>query len=312
MTYGKGKFQYELVDNWAKLPAGESFFDVGGVCTDPQGRVYVLSRSAYPISVFNRDGSLVTRWGQGHFARAHGSCIGPDGAIWCTDDRNHTVSKFTPEGKLLKTLGTKDQPSDTGYREGGDLFERIASITHGGGPFNRPTGVAIAPSGELYISDGYANARIHRFSADGGALISSWGEPGPGPSQFRLPHNLTVDRFNRVWVADRENHRVQIFREDGKFLNQWTDLFRPTDVRIDAEDIVYVSELCMRVSIFTIDGQPLARWGNEQHAADNRLFMAPHVIAVDPWGDLYVGEVAMTHAKVDRGARTVQKFARKR
>jgi sugar lactone lactonase YvrE len=117
---------------------------------------------------------------------------------------------------------------------------------HGGAPFNRPTGVAIAPSGEIYIADGYGNARVHRFTAEG-ELISSWGEPGPGPSQFRLPHHLCVDKTNRVWVADRENSRVQIFREDGKFITQWTDLFRPTAVCIDKDDIVYVSELCMRI-----------------------------------------------------------------
>jgi len=310
MLYGKGKYRYELVEGWAKLPAGESFMDVGGVCTDPQGRVYVLSRTEYPITVFDRDGHLVSRWGKGIFARAHGSCIAPDGSIWCTDDRNHTVCKYTPEGTLLKTLGTKDKPSDTGYHEAADLFERIASITHGGAPFNRPTGVAIAPSGEIYIADGYGNARVHRFTAEG-ELISSWGEPGPGPSQFRLPHHLCVDKTNRVWVADRENSRVQIFREDGKFITQWTDLFRPTAVCIDKDDIVYVSELCMRISVFTIDGELLARWGNDGDLGENRLLVAPHVLTVDSQGDLYLGEVAMTHAKLNRGARTLQKFARR-
>jgi sugar lactone lactonase YvrE len=311
MLYGQGKYRFELVDGWAKLPAGESFMDVGGVCTDPQGRVYVLSRTEYPITVFDRDGKMVSRWGKGLFARAHGSCIGPDGSIWCTDDRNHTVSKFTPEGKLLKTLGTKGTPSDTGYHEAADLFERIASITHGGPPFNRPTGIAFAPSGEIYIADGYGNARVHRFSAEG-ELIASWGEPGPGPSQFRLPHNLCVDKSNRVWVADRENSRIQIFREDGKFLSQWTDLFRPTGVCIDKDDIVYVSELCMRISVFDLDGKLLARWGNDGNMGEDRLFVAPHVITVGDRGDLYVGEVAMTHAKLNRGARTLQKFARRR
>jgi DNA-binding beta-propeller fold protein YncE len=310
MLYGQGKYRYELVQGWAKLPAGESFMDVGGVCTDPRGHVYVLSRTEYPITVFDRDGTMVSRWGKGVFARAHGSCIGPDGSIWCTDDRNHTVSKFTPEGTLLKTMGTKDKPSDTGYHEAADLFERLASITHGGPPFNRPTGVAFSPSGEIYIADGYGNARVHRFSADG-QLISSWGEPGPGPSQFRLPHHLWVDKSSRVWVADRENSRVQIFREDGKFLTQWTNLFRPTGVCIDKDDIVYVSELCMRVSVFNMDGELLARWGNDGNTKEDRLFVAPHVITVDDRGDLYVGEVAMTHAKLNRGARTLQKFARK-
>jgi len=272
--------------------------------------VYVLSRSEQPISVFDRQGAVVTRWGKGFFQRAHGSCIAPDGSLYCTDDRNHTVSKFTPAGALLQTLGTKDQPSDTGYREAQDLWERIASITHGGPPFNRPTGIGVAPSGELYVVDGYANARVHRFTAQGD-LIASWGGPGPGPSQFRLPHNVWVDSSSRVWVTDRENHRIQIFREDGKFLTQWTDLFRPTDLCIDREGIVYVSELCRRVSVFTLEGELLARWGNEQHAPDAPLFVAPHAIAIDSQGSLYVGEVSMTHAKVNKGVNTVQKFIRR-
>ncbi len=310
MIYGQGKFKYELIDRWAQLPEGESFMDVGGVCVDARDCVYVLSRSAYPISVFDREGSIVSRWGKGHFQRAHGSCIGPDGSLYCTDDRNHTVSKFTPEGTLLMTLGTKGKPSDTGYREASDLFERIASITHGGPPFNRPTGIAIAPSGAMFIVDGYGNARVHRFTPEGN-LIASWGGPGPGPSQFRLPHNVWVDRLNRVWVVDRENHRIQIFREDGTFVTQWTDLFRPTDVCIDKDNIVYVSELCRRISIFTIEGELLARWGNEAQPADQPLFVAPHALAVDSRGDLYVGEVSLTHAKVDKGPNTLQKFARR-
>lgn len=309
MLYGKGTYRYELVDGWAKLPEGDSFFDVGGVCVDAQDRVYVLSRSAQPITLFDRDGRIVLRWGQGFFGRAHGSCVGPDGSFYCTDDRKHVVTKFTPiGGTILMALGTKDKPSDTGYRDTPHLFERIASITHGGPPFNRPTGVAISPTGDIYVSDGYANARIHRFNAKG-ELISSWGEPGPGPSQFRLPHNLWVDRASRVWVADRENSRIQIFREDGKFLTQWTDLIRPTDVCIH-EDAVFVTELCRRVSIFNLDGELLSRWGNEQHTVESPLFYAPHAVAVDSRGDLYVGEVSMTESKVDRGSRALQKFAR--
>ena len=310
MLYGQGKYRYELVDGWAKLPQGESFFDVGGVCVDARDRVYVLSRGTYPITIFDRDGTLVNSWGKGLFGRAHGSCAGPENTIFCTDDRKHTVRRFTPEGTVLMTLGSEDKPSDSGYREARDLFERIASITRGGGPFNRPTGVALSPTGEIYISDGYGNAQIHRFSAKG-EYKSSWGGPGPGPSQFRLPHNLWVDKSSRVWVADRENSRIQIFREDGKFITQWTDLIRPTDVFIDNNDTVYVTELCMRVSIFTLDGELLTRWGNEGHAAESPLFLAPHTITGDSRGDLYIGEVSMTHAKVDRGGRALQKFARR-
>ncbi|NIM44588.1 MAG: hypothetical protein GTN80_02625 [Nitrososphaeria archaeon] len=206
-------------------------------------------------------------------------------------------------------MGTKDKPSDTGHREAPDLWERIASIKRGGPPFNRPTGVALSSTGEIYVSDGYGNARIHKFSQDG-KLLFSWGEPGPAPGQFRLPHSIRIDKQDRVWVTDRENSRIQIFSDKGEFLTQWTDVIRPTDVFVD-DEIVYVSELCKRISVFTTEGKLLARWGNENHDVNDPLFVAPHVIAIDSRGDLYVGEVAMTHSKIDRGSRTIQKFTRK-
>jgi len=312
MPYGSGKYTYELVDGWAKLPEGESFLDVCGLAVDSQDRVYILNRSAHPVMVFNREGNLLTTWGEGFFKRAHGSCIGPDGSVYCTDDGHHIVSKFTPQGKLLMTLGNKDQPSDTGFvhTPGMTMTACLPTIKRGGTPFNRPTGVAISPSGEIYVSDGYGNARVHKFSPDG-SLLLSWGEPGDAPGQFKLPHSIWVDKQERVWVPDRENGRIQIFNAQGEFLDQWTELGRPTDIFIDEEEAVYVSELTQRVSIFASDGKLLARWGSQEQDKETALFLAPHTIAVDSHGDIYVGEVAKTFAKIDRGSRTVQKFARR-
>ena len=310
MPYGAGKYTYELVDGWAKLPEGESFRDVGGIAIDDTNdRVYILNRSDHPIMVLDRAGNLLNMWGEGFFNRAHGSCLGPDGSLYCTDDRNHIVAKFTPEGKLLMTLGTKGQASDTGYFRTFDFWESLARIQRGAPPFNRPTGVALNSSGEIYIADGYGNARIHKFTSDG-KLLFSWGEPGGAPGQFRLPHNIWIDKQERIWISDRENSRIQIFNSQGEFITEWTDVIRPTDIFIDDEETVYVSELCLRVSIFTIDGKLLVRWGNEGKDKETALFHAPHAIAVDSRGDLYVGEVSMTHAGVDKGPRTVQKFAR--
>ena len=310
MPYGAGKYTYELVDGWAKLSEGGSFKDVGGISTDAQDRVYILNRSERPIMVFDREGNRLTSWGEGFFNRAHGSCIGPDNSVYVTDDRSHIVAKFTPEGELLMTLGTKDQPTDTGYTRTFDFWESLARITRGAPPFNRPTGVALNSAGEIYVADGYGNARMHKFSPDG-KLLFSWGGPGGDPGQFRLPHNIWLDKRDRVWLADRENNRVQIFDAKGKFLSEWNDLIRPTDVFIDDQETVYISELCLRVSIFTIDGKLLARWGNEGKEKEKALFHAPHAIAVDLRGDLYVGEVSMTYAGVDKGPNTIQKFARK-
>lgn len=309
MAYGSGKYQYELVDDWAKLPEGWSFRDIGGIAIDKQDRIYILNRSEHPIIVLNRDGSLVHSWGEGFFKRAHGSCISPDNSIYCTDDGIHIVAKFTLNGQLLKTLGTAGQASDTGYVQSFEFYDSLRRIVRGAPPFNRPTGVSISSKDEIYVSDGYGNARIHKFNADG-KLLFSWGEPGGEPGQFRLPHSVRVDKRDRVWVVDRENHRIQIFDADGKFLKQWTDLVRPTDIFIDKEDTVYVSEVSNRVSIFTIDGKLLARWGNTATTKEDFLFQAPHAIAVDSHADIYVGDVSMTYTKVDRGLRTIHKFAR--
>jgi DNA-binding beta-propeller fold protein YncE len=309
VRYGSEKYSYDLVEDWAQLPDGYSFRDVCGIAVDRRDRVYVLNRSKRPVMVFDRDGCFLSSWGEGHFTRAHGSFISPDDAIYCTDDQNHTVTKFDLNGNVLMVLGTKNQPSDTGYRQGPNLFESLASITHGGPPFNRPTGVALASNGNIFVSDGYGNARIHKFSPDGTFMLS-WGAPGRALGQFRLPHSIWVDRFDRVWIPDRENSRIQIFNSKGEFVTQWTDLIRPTDLCIDKEDVVYVSELPRRVSIFTMEGELLARWGNEGHDLNDPLFMAPHAIAIDSHGDLYVGEVVMTTEKIDRGSRTIQKFKR--
>ena len=309
MPYGTGKYTYELVDNWAKMPAGWSFRDIGGISTDARDRVYILNRSEYPIVVLDREGNLLDKWGKDFFNRAHGSCIGPDGSIYCTDDRNHIVARFTPRGELLATLGTRGQANDTGYVRTWDFWESLATIQWGAPPFNRPTGVAVTPAGVIYIADGYGNARVHKFSPDG-ELLLSWGEPGGAPGQFRLPHNIWVDKQERVWISDRENSRIQIFNSEGKFLDEWTDVIRPTDVFIDDDDVVYISEFSLRVSIYTIDGQLLSRVANRSNDKEAALFHAPHALAVDAHGDLYVGEVSLTNAGVDKGTRTIQKFAR--
>jgi hypothetical protein len=119
-----------------------------------------------------------------------------------------------------------------------------------------------------------------------------------------------VDGEDRVWVADRENHRVQIFDAEGVFLDQWTDVMRPTHVYMDDAGTVYVSELCRRISIFSPGGELLARWGNEGRDRETPLLYGPHVMTVDSRGDLYVGEVAQSYGKTDRGFNTIQKFVR--
>lgn len=311
MILEAGEYSYELVEGWAKVPRGWSFMDVCGLSIDKEDHVYVLSRSDRPVSIFDRGGNLLSYWGQDFFKHAHGSCGSPSGNVFCTDDVRHVVAEFTPGGKLLRVLGNLDQPSDTGYSvQPGGTPASIDTIVRGGPPFNRPTGVTVAPWGEIYVSDGYGNCRVHRFAADG-TLLQSWGEPGKSPGQFRLPHCVEIDNLDRVWVSDRENGRFQIFDRYGNFLEQWSGFSRPTDLWFDQEGTIYISELNQRVTLMNMKGDLLARWGTPGEDKKTAFFVSPHTIAVDSLGDIYVGEVSMTTSQINQGAMTVKKLVRK-
>jgi DNA-binding beta-propeller fold protein YncE len=320
------EFGYEADERWAKVPPGRGWTEVAGVATDSRDRVYVFNRGEHPVMVFDRDGTFLTSWGEGLFARPHGIVIGPDDAVYCTDDLGHSVRKFTPDGLLLLPLAGSGTPSDTGATS-----MDYRTILQAGPPFHYPTNVALSPEGELYVSDGYGNARVHKFSADG-RLLFSWGEPGDGPGRFRLPHGIAVDRHETVFVADRENSRIQLFTADGTYLSEWTDVARPCHVFLDGAGNVYVAELGFRagmwpgttapadapggrVSIFDRHGNLQARWGSGRSPCAPGDFFAPHGICVDSRGDIYVGEVVMSaggsRGLVSTTCHTLQKFTRK-
>jgi len=318
---------YEVVEGWEQLPPGYQHRDVAGVAVDAEDRVFLICRGDHPIIVYDHRGRFLGSWGEGEFTyRTHGITVGPDNMLYCTDDGNHTVRKFTPDGKLLMTLGTMNSPSDTGY-DGKDS----ATVTRAAGPFNRPTNIAVGPKGDLYVSDGYGNCRVHRFSPSG-ELKQSWGVSGTGPGQFHLPHGIAVATDGRVFVCDRENDRIQIFSPDGEYLGEWTDTQRPTHLVFDAQGRAYVSELWWhqgqtsqrhgpiqdarygRVSVYDKDGRVLARWGSAEACAPGS-FAAPHGLAVDSSRAIYVSEVTWTFA-VSRGhvpeaCHTFQKFTPK-
>ncbi len=249
-TVGSGKYRYKPVPDWARLPAGWSFVEVVGIAVDSRDRAFVFCRGEHPVIVFEPDGTFVRSWGEGTFVRPHGITIGPDDEVWCTDDQDHTVRKFCADGKLLLTLGKSGRCSETGI-EGMDY----RTIKNPGPPFNLPTNLAIAPSGELYVTDGYGNARVHKFSAEG-KLLFSWGAPGDAPGQFNLPHGIAIDRTGRVYVADRENSRIQIFSPEGKFLQQWTDTGRPMQISFDADDRAFVCDVGFRAGLFPFHVPP--------------------------------------------------------
>ncbi len=301
-TFGSGDLRYNVLDNWAKKPRGWPYTDVVGVAVDSRDRVYVLTRSAHPVMVFDGDGAFVRSWGEGRFVWPHGISIDADDHVWCADGGDHTVTMWDREGNLLRTLGKPGVCSDTGY-----TGESLWGVKRGAGPFNRPTKAVVAPSGDIYVTDGYGNARVHRFSASG-ELKQSWGEPGSAPGQFVLPHALAVDDSGKVYVADRQNNRIQIFSADGQLLTIWDHFVLPTDIAFDAKGHIYVTELAHRLSICDMTGKPLAQWGGDEQSNDAGMFMWPHCVACDARGVLYIGEVGDTQG-FDRGARMVQKFA---
>ena len=179
-TVGTGKYTYQVIENWAKLPAGQTFGNTSAVTTDSRDRVYVFQRKDPPVMIFDWEGNFLDSWGAGVITDPHGICIHDD-IVYLTDRSDSVALKFTLEGKPLQILGDRGVHSDTGGERPGDLVPRAA------GPFNYPTELVPSPSGDLYVSDGYRNARVHRFSGDG-RLISSWGEPGKeGPNQFHCP-----------------------------------------------------------------------------------------------------------------------------
>jgi DNA-binding beta-propeller fold protein YncE len=270
--------------------------------------------------VFDRAGNLVHHGGEDGltFDLAHSLYIDNADSVFVLSHHGHHIMKFDRDGELMLTLGERGKPSDTGYTKEGRVpaspwasgggLPIINGVGHAGPPFNQPTDIAVAPGGDIFVSDGYRNCRVHKFDPDG-RLLKSWGEPGnakdlrnttDGPGLFHTPHGIWVEG-ERVYVLDRENNRIQIFTTDGEFISMWINLERPTDMFVDRAGVAYVSELEDHISILDLDGNLLGRFGSERSNAPGK-FWGPHCIWVDSQGDLYVGEVL-------EGQR-LQKFAR--
>lgn len=306
-----GDFVYEELDDWARLPEGWSFKEVADVAVDAEDRVYVFNRGEHPMIVFDREGNFLASWGEGVFTRPHGVTFGPDGLLYCVDDGAHCIRKCTPDGQVLMTIGTPGQPAPRGS----------------GLPFCQPTSVAFDPqTGDLYISDGYGNARVHKFSPDGRHLFS-WGDYGNEAGHFNLVHTVRTDAEGRVYVADRENHRVQVFDSRGNYLEQWNNMHRPCGLTIK-DGLAYVGQLHTSlavnasyprigacVSIHDLSGRRLARLGDAMQGIGPGQFIAPHGLAVDSRGDIYVGEVSFAEygrwQDPPREVRSLRKLVRR-
>ena len=286
MLFGSGDYTYEVAQGWGKLQEWKWGF-MPSVACDSQDRVYVYSRSERPLVIFDREGNFVDSWAEGLPVSAHGIFIDAGDNVYCVDSGAHCMYKFNSRGDLVMTVGTPGQPAEMDSDD----------------PFRSPTDVGVASTGEFFISDGYGNARVHKFSPDG-KLLLTWGERGDGPGQFGLPHGVKVDRYDRVWVCDRANYRIQIFDMNGNFLSERTGLQRPTTIFFDPnEDVVYIAQLERQVSIYTLDGELITEWGGREKIDTPGEFMGgPHAIWVDSHSDLYVGEVLVDGR--------VQKFVR--
>src|SRR6266852_773299 len=231
---------YLTIDGWAKLPEGRTWGQTSQLSLDRDGNVWVAERcggntcagrTEAPILEFDPSGKLVKSFGGGLLVVPHGIFVDRDGSVWVTDSqggdgKGHQIFKFSPDGKVLMTLGKAGVAGDDPDT------------------FNAPSAVVVAPSGDIFVADGHGgntNARIVKFDKNG-KFIKAWGKKGSGEGEFSTPHTLAFDSKGRLFVGDRGNNRIQIFDQDGKFLEVWTQFSRPSGIFIDKNDVLYVAD----------------------------------------------------------------------
>lgn len=287
---GVENYQYESVDDWPSIPIPGIASDVA---TDSADLVYVATRTKQSfdyytgaILVFDRNGKFLKAFGEEKLRTPHHIWISEEDEIFLSDSFDHVIRKYNTAGELLQVLGTPGQAGMTGQ------------------PFNQPTSAVLAPkSGDIYVSDGYRQSRCHRFSCDG-ELKLSWGSgewleynfavfgndppAGTGPGEFKLPHGITVDSNDRVYVMDRENDRIQLFDENGKYEDEW-EIISPNQAVIDENGVMH-SASGGQVWLTTLDGKHMGSWG--QRGGESWQFTGgPHGLSMDSHSDVYVGQV---------------------
>ena len=297
---GNGAHTYEFDRNWAQAPDGIPM-PAAAVFGDDEDRVYCFNRNPdHPIMVFDKDGKFIKSWGAGMFEFPHAIIIDQWGYVWLVDRNMGQIFKLTKDGELVMTIGEYGFRSDTGADNTAFDSNSWHQVVRGADPFNMPAGIALNDDGEIYIADGYANARVHKFTPTG-EHIFSWGEPGSGPGQFNLPHGAWINRQGNLLIADRENDRVQVFNQDGTHVTDWpSKLIGPAVICIDDDDVAYVAEHNGgMLSILDANGERLAQWGDLTHRSC-------HGVWVDSQKDLYVVEPYEGST-----GRTVVKYTRK-
>ena len=273
---GTGEHSYEVIRDFFKLPNGERFGLVSRVAVDDRDRVYVFQRRDPPVVVFDRDGTYLGAWGAGEVQDPHGLKI-VDGVVYTTDRTGSVAKSFTLDGKPLLELGQRGVYSDTGCEGAPWLAVRAA------GPFNHPTEMIAHPNGDIYVTDGYRNARVHRFTRDG-TLLMSWGAPGREAGQFHLPHSIAITPDGTLHVADRANKRIQLFSPEGDFLDMWTGMGGPNDITRGRDGVFYIAEQ-------EDDGKPAYVCVRDAKGTVITRLESRHVhgVGVDSRGDIYAG-----------------------
>ncbi len=262
---------YKNVPNWPTLPGGWNFGETSGIAVNSQGHVFVFNRSDHPLIEFDANGKFVRSVAEGMFSRTHALRIDAQDNIWATDDGGDMIMKMNKDGRVLMVLGRR-------HRKASDHVS-----------FNRPTDLAFAPNGDFYISDGYGNSRVVKYSKEG-EYITEWGKKGSGPGEFNIPHSVALDAKGRVYVGDRENHRLQIFDGDGKFLAQWTHVGSPWGLVITPDQRIFIGDgYANQVLVTDLEGKIQGRIGGPGRLPGQ--FNYVHQLAVGKGGEVYTAEI---------------------
>lgn len=252
------------------LPDSMTLGACSGVAVNSEGNIYLFHRGKQPIICLDATGKFIRSWGDDVIGSAHGLRIDRDDNVWVTDIGNHQVLKFSPKGELLLSLGKAGTAGD------------------GVDEFNKPTDIAFGADGEFYVTDGYGNNRVMKFTPHGG-FLDQWGEAGGGPGQFNLPHTVVIDRQGRILVGDRENDRIQVFESSGQLVAVWPG-FAPYGLAYDGQGHLFVADGRAN-NVLQLDeaGKIVNSWGQEGKQPGE--FQLPHMLAADAVGNLFVGEI---------------------
>jgi 6-bladed beta-propeller protein len=266
--------EYTLVDKWGPLPNGQEWGEVTGVAVDAKNTIIAVRRSEPPIIELNSAGHILKMWGEKMFVWPHGFRIDKDGYLWITDGRaqdgrGQQIFKIAPDGRIVMTLGTKGVTGETPST------------------FAGPADVAFAANGDIFVADGHVNNRVVKFTKDG-TFIKAWGKKGTGPGEFSVPHAIALDSRGRVFVADRGNKRIQIFDQEGKYLEEWAQFGRPSGLLITPDDTIYVADVQDQQGI----SFGSAKDGSVRGTIEGTL---PESIAIDRDGGVYAGETTTGH-----------------